>query len=209
MKTYWNDRYWAHHLARPEQNDLFEQLWVRRHLEFINTFPRGTVLDLGCGIGQNTAFWREQGFSVVSADLSETALTELKRRIPEADTVALDMTRPLPFPDGCFSVIFTSLSMHYFDKSTTSALVRELHRILKSGGVVIGSVNASTAYRYIADHAVTLEENFFLDGERTVRLFDKPQLDFFFSDFTPVLVEYTHSVRFHEPKDMWEFIYRK
>jgi SAM-dependent methyltransferase len=100
MGNYWNDNYWRRHLAEPERMDIFEELWIGKHQELIDKLNKGHALDLGCGIGQNTAFWRERGFSVVSADLSETALAELKRRIPEADTVALDMTRPLPFPDG-------------------------------------------------------------------------------------------------------------
>ena len=209
MKHYWNNGYWSQHLNRPDQNDLYERLWVEKHQALIDTLPKGRALDLGCGIGQNTAYWMEKGFEVVSADLSEVALAELKRRIPQAQILTLDMTAPLPFPDRAFDVVFASLSIHYFNEATTKALAKELWRILKPNGILMGSVNASTAYRYIADHAIKLEENFYIDGERTVRLFDKPQLDFFFQDFRELSAELTRTVRFHDPKEMWEFIYQK
>ena len=207
-KQYWNEGYWKHHLSRPQENDLFRELWVTRHQAFIDRLPRGELLDLGCGIGQNTDYFRSQGFSVTAADLSATALAELKGRCPNVATVELDMSRPLPFEDHCFDVVFASLSIHYFDRETTHALVREIRRILKAGGYLIGSVNSSKAYVYIKDHAVTLEDNYYMDGERAVRLFDREQLDDFFRDLQEVLLEETETVRFGDPKTMWEFIYR-
>jgi len=206
---YWNEGYWSRHLGQTEKMDLFEQLWITAHQDLIDSLPKGRVLDLGCGIGQNTAYFRQNGFEVISADLSQRALEELLRYIPDASVTCLDMRRPLPFEDQSFDVVFASLSIHYFDSETTCRLSGEIRRILKHGGYFIGSVNSSRAFRYIEDHARELEENFYFEGGRTVRLFDRAQFGRFFGNFEEILLCETRAVRFGSSKEMWEFVYRK
>lgn len=209
MKNYWNDGYWRRHLAEPERMDIFEDQWLWKHQALIDSLPKGRVLDLGCGIGQYTDLWLRNGFSVTSADISRHALDELKRRTPDAVTVELDMSQDLPFKDGVFDAVFANLSIHYFDEETTLKLAEEIRRILKPGGLFMGSVNSSKAYKYIEDFALVLAPNFYLSGERYIRLFDRPQFDLFFGKFKQVSLEETHTVRFRKSKDMWEFVYQK
>ena len=120
-----------------------------------------------------------------------------------------DHIKLLPFEDNSFDVVFANLSIHYFDCNTTMQLSDEIWRILKSGGLFMGSVNSSAAYEFIKDRVILLEENYYLSGERRVRLFDRPQFDYFFGQFTMLSLEEIHTVRFHNPRDHWEFILRK
>lgn len=209
MGNYWNDKYWRRHLAEPERMDIFEDLWIEKHRQLIDGLAKGEVLDLGCGIGQYTDYWLRKGFSVTSADISVNALNALKARTPEANTVPLDMSEPLPFADGIFDVVFANLSIHYFDEKTTLSLSDEIWRILKPGGLFIGSVNSSIAYEFIKDFAKVLEDHYYLSGERHIRLFDRAQFDFFFGRFTTLSLEEIHTVRFKNQRDHWEFIFRK
>ena len=209
LDNYWNDHYWPRHLTAPEGMDIFEDLWICKHQKWIDILPKGRVLDLGCGIGQFTDYWLNNGFQVTSADISANALHALKERTPVATTVKLDMSKPLPFADGTFDVVFANLSIHYFDEETTMALVGEIHRILKWGGLLIGSVNSSAAYKYVQDQATVLEPNYYLIGQRYIRLFDRLQFEQFFRQFKTVSLEETHIVRFKNPKDQWEFIFQK
>lgn len=73
MGNYWNDNYWRRHLAEPERMDIFEELWIGKHQELIDKLNKGHVLDLGCGIGQFTDYWINNGFQVTSADISVNA----------------------------------------------------------------------------------------------------------------------------------------
>ena len=143
MGNYWNDNYWRRHLAEPERMDIFEELWIGKHQELIDKLNKGHALDLGCGIGQFTDYWINNGFQVTSADISVNALNALKERTPTATTVELDMSQPLPFADAAFDVVFANLSIHYFDEKTTLALSNEIHRVLKPRALFIGSVNSS------------------------------------------------------------------
>lgn len=99
--------------------DICNALWVEKRQRLIDTLPKDTVLDLGCGIGQFTEYWLRNGFSVVSADISRIAVDELRKRIPNVNTSELDMSKTLPFQDGSLGVVFANLSIHYFDGETT------------------------------------------------------------------------------------------
>ena len=35
----WNKDFWQRHLSDKDAMDLFEQLWLRRHLDFLGSFP--------------------------------------------------------------------------------------------------------------------------------------------------------------------------
>ena len=209
MGNYWNDNYWRRHLAEPERMDIFEELWIGKHQELIDKLNKGHAMDLGCGIGQFTDYFIDNGFQVTSADISVNALNALKERTPAATTVELDMSQPLPFADSAFDVVFANLSIHYFDKKTTFALSNEIYRVLKPGGLFIGSVNSSVAYEIVKDKAKVLEDNYYLIGERYIRLFDRPQFDHFFGQFKMVSLEEIHTVRFKNQRDHWEFIFQK
>lgn len=189
--------------------DIFDGLWVQKHQALIDALPKGAVLDLGCGIGQYTDYWIENGFQVTAADISAHALEALKARTPNAITLEVDMSSPLPFHDHTFDVVFANLSIHFFDENTTRLLSNEIHRILKTGGLFIGSVNSSKAYPIIRDQVQTLADHFYLSGERYIRLFDREQFDRFFGQFKILSLEETHTVRFKKEKDMWEFIFQK
>ncbi len=209
MKDFWNNTYWSKHLSRKDEMDIFDDLWICKHQDMIDSLKKGNVLDLGCGIGQYTDFWMKNGFRVISADLSEKALAALRERNPAANTVQLDMSRSLPFNDGAFDVVFANLSIHYFDSKTTMALSDEIHRILKPGGLFMGSANSTFAYQYIKDEAKVLEEKFYWTDDRFIRLFDRPQFDQFFGQFRTVSLEENHITRFKSPKCQWEFVFMK
>lgn len=206
---YWNNGCWSRHLSAPNRMDICNALWVEKHQRLIDTLPKNSVLDLGCGIGQFTEYWLRNGFSVVSADISRIALDELRRRIPNANTLELDMGKTLPFQDGSFGVVFANLSIHYFESEATMQLSNEIWRMLKPDGLFMGSMNSSAAYEFIKDHIIPLEDNYYLSGERKVRLFDRQQFDLFFGKFAALLLEDIHTVRFQNPRDHWEFIFQK
>jgi SAM-dependent methyltransferase len=53
-----------------------------------------------------------------------------------------DITAAFPFRDRAFDHVIASLSIHYFDAETTSAIVREIARVLQPDGLLIARVNA-------------------------------------------------------------------
>ena len=189
--------------------DHVEDPWIEEY-ESVFMNHSGKLLDLGCGVGQYSAYFKSQGFDVTAGDISERALTYLNGKDPNIKTVRLDMTEPLPFENDSFDVVFANLSIHFFSAEDTENLISEVKRILKSGGLFIGSCNSSKAYKYIENSSTVIEPGFYLeDGGRSVRLFDKAQFDLFFSDMETILLEEVETVRFNKSKNMWKFIYRR
>jgi SAM-dependent methyltransferase len=205
-KSYWNEKYWVRHIANDDL-DHVEDPWIEKYEDIFMPF-KGRLLDLGCGVGQYSAYFKSQGFDVTAGDISERALTYLNGKDPDIKTVRLDMTEPLPFADNSFDVVFANLSIHFFSAADTENLIKEVRRILKDGGLFIGSCNSSKAYKYIADKSCVIENNFYLeDGGRYVRLFDRAQFDHFFEGWKNIVLCEVETVRFNKSKNMWEFIY--
>jgi len=207
--NYWNDGYWKRHLEDDlEKLDFLDDIWIDKYKEIIDNIKKGKVLDLGCGLGQYTKYFLDKGFEVISADISIEALNNLKQKIPNANTVKLDMSKPLEFSNDTFDLVIANLSIHYFDLETTRNLISEIKRIIKPNGYFIGSVNSKKAYEFIKGHAVFLDDNYYFSKGRNIRLWDKEQFDYFFKDFEKIVLEETSTVRWNKRKDMWEFIYK-
>lgn len=69
---------------------LVERAWLDRFLSHVP--PGGTVLDLGCGMGEPIArYLIEQGFAVVGVDSSPSMIARCRRRFPEAEWIVADM----------------------------------------------------------------------------------------------------------------------
>lgn len=208
--NYWNDCYWKKHLEdhKGEKLDFINDLWLDKYREYLEKINKGKCLDLGCGIGQYTKYFRDLGFDVVAADISHEALKKVKEEVPDARILELDMSKDFDIPDNSFDVVFASLSIHYFDTVTTKNILKEIKRILKPNGYFIGAVNSSKTYKFIKDRAVELEPNFYKEGSRTVRLWDSLQFQEFFKDFKIEILEEVTTTRWNKEKIMWEFIVR-
>ena len=207
-KRYWNEKYWVRHMKNDDL-DHVDDIWVAEY-EDVFMPHKGKLLDLGCGIGQYSEYFMGKGFDVVAGDISPRALEFLSHKNPDIKTVTLDMTEPLSFADNSFDVVFANLSIHFFSQKDTEALIAEVKRILKNGGLFIGSCNSSKAYKCIENSSTVIEPGFYMeDGGRSVRLFDEAQFKFFFSDFEEIMLSEIDTTRFNKSKCMWEFIYRK
>lgn len=191
---------------KGEKLDFLSDLWIEKYTGTFNKMPKGKALDLGCGLGQYTEYLLNKGYDVTSADIPVEVLNQLKSYIPDANIKQLDMSKPLPFEDNSFDLVFANLSIHYFDKETTISLLKEIKRILKENGYFIGSVNSTKTFKFIKDSAIELEENYYFENGRNVRLWNQEQFDEFVIDFNLEELHEVETTRWNKTKIMWEFI---
>lgn len=196
-----NDEYWKEHINKKLEIDM----WIDEYNEYFS--KKGKCLELGCGIGQYSKRLIEYGYDVTSTDISEIALKEVKKFNNNAQIV--NMEENLPFDDSSFDLVFASLSIHYFDDKITKNLMSEIKRVLKPNGLFIGSVNGKEGLNAIKETAVKIEENFYLNKNKYIRLFDEDELRKYLNIFDIELIEKREIVRFEHTKNYYVFIVKK
>ncbi|WP_442874409.1 class I SAM-dependent methyltransferase [Amycolatopsis sp. NBC_00438] len=98
------------------------------------------ILDAGCGSGPLFAALRDRGALVTGSDRSAGMVAQARQRLgDDADLRVADLADPLPFPDDAFDDVMASLVLHYLEDWTLT--LAELHRVLRTGGRLIASVN--------------------------------------------------------------------
>lgn len=196
-----NDEYWKEHINK----ELEEDIWIDAYNSFFEN--KGKCLDLGCGIGQYSKRLMEYGYDVISADISDIALKKVSEFNEQIKKI--DMRENLPFVDNSFDLVFANLSIHYFSDDVTKKLMEEIKRILKNGGLFIGSVNGIQGYEKIKDTALELEQHYWFNKNKYIRLFDKEDLEYYLSIFKILNIEERETVRFEHKKNYWVFFVQK
>lgn len=91
------------------------------------------VCDMGCGPGHLARHLSEFGVDAMGVDVSPVMVGVARRRNPEIRFEQGDMLR-LPFPDGSFAGIAAFYSIIHIERPRVTDALREMHRVLKSGG---------------------------------------------------------------------------
>ncbi len=157
------------------------------------------VLDLACSVGQST--------------------TALKRRLPQARVVGLDLAAPmlryahlrattqdvdvefrqesaadLSFADASFDLVYCNILFHEVPRATAESVVAEAHRVLRPGGLFVVQDFANRSPdgpMDMADYHRSIDTNF--NGEPYAS-------DFVYSDFLGLLrTHFAHVDPDHRP----------
>jgi len=129
-----SERYEEHHRERRDEGDfVFVPERIPLFQEAIGTGRR--VLDLGCRSGALTRHFVE-GNTVVGLDIDAAALA--KAAALGIEPVQANVEEPLPFDDGSFDAVVAGELFEHLQ--FPDALAAEIHRVLRSGGILVGSV---------------------------------------------------------------------
>jgi ubiquinone/menaquinone biosynthesis C-methylase UbiE len=120
-------------LATEYDNETTD-FWERFPKTFFDEFSQkvnGKVLDVGSGPGRDGVLLQQRGLEVVCLDASEAMLELCKQK--GLNTIQGDFMS-LPFPDGSFSGVWAYTSLLHVNKAVITQALKEIHRVLKSGG---------------------------------------------------------------------------
>ena len=113
--------------------------WMVRRMVAKFATPDAPILDAGCGTGLNLRHLPEGS---VGVDINPRNIALLRQRLPNHTVIEGDV-EALPFDDASFgTVLCTEVIEHIPDPS---AALAEYRRVLRPGGVLIGSVPARSA----------------------------------------------------------------
>ena len=128
------ERYEEHHRERRDEGDfVFVPERIPLFRAAIGTGMR--VLDLGCRSGALTRHFLD-GNEVVGLDVDRAALA--KAEALGIEPVEADVEQPLPFADASFDAVVAGEVLEHLQ--LPEALVAEARRVLRPGGVLVGSV---------------------------------------------------------------------
>jgi len=105
--------------------------------------PGAAVLDLGCGAGVPVTRWlTERGFVVTGVDVSARQLELARRNVPEGTFLKADMSEVVFAPES-FDAVIAFHSIIHVPRSEHAALIENIHRWLKSGGVFLATMTVT------------------------------------------------------------------
>ena len=113
------------------------------------------LLELGFGQGRDTFFFARQGVRVTGFDYSPHAVEIVRARSLElglSDRVRVaehDLRQPIPLPDGSVDACFAHMLLCMeLSVAEISYILREIHRVLCPGGLVVYTVRSSHDKHY-------------------------------------------------------------
>ena len=123
---------------------LFDQLLRGR------IAPGMRVLDAGCGGGRNLVYLLREGYDVHAVDADPQGV-QYVREMAEALAPGLDPAQirrepieRMSWPDGWFDVVISNAVLHFArDDAQFEAMVREMWRVLRPGGMLFARLASS------------------------------------------------------------------
>ena len=138
---FWDDFF---RQRRESGHDLdWGGLWTAPFLAPLREAGVRTILELGCGTGNDAARLAAEGYSVTAIDLSREAIEQAQVKFGSlVRFMVADITQRLPFPDGGLDAVMSNVAVHMFPDRVTRSVFAEVGRLIRPGGLFLFHVNA-------------------------------------------------------------------
>lgn len=204
----------------------FHNMYMKKNL------PTGKVLDFGCGTGNNSIFFIENGYDVFGVDVNEVVLELIKKNLEnrhlgsqwrERFSIISPDCMKLPFEDNFFDFVLSNQVLYYLSsEEQIRKTCRELSRCLRPGGIVfftmMGPRNYYMQYHLKQKHPggiyeISIDEpghRLYGNQELIYLVRDEEHLRDIFSEFECVSTGYFDQAMFDMKSNFhWIFIGKK
>ncbi len=151
---------------------------IERCLAFLRPSPGDMILDVGCGVGTLAFHAARRGARCVGADYSRKSIEVACRLSAEYEKSGwvrylVADAHELPFAGSLFAKVVAADFVEHIPDSSKPGLFREMHRVLKPGGILVVFTD-NLLYERLALAARNLRNR--LRGKSRARLEDKNPL---------------------------------
>ena len=129
----------------------------RRHrrspllVEWLRYLPAGaSLLDLGCGGGQDSSDLGRRGYRVVGVDRASALLSAGRRRYRSLPLIRADL-RQLPFQAASFDGLWAAASLMHLPKPVARRILADLCKLVRPGGLFAATVTYGVKSRLVTD----------------------------------------------------------
>ncbi|QRP43839.1 GrpB family protein [Amycolatopsis sp. FDAARGOS 1241] len=128
---------YADHAAKSVTNALYDRPAI---VELAGDVAGKRVLDAGCAAGHLSALLAARGADVLGLDVSQGLISLARKEFGAvAEFEVADLAQPLSLEDSSVDVVTASLVLHYL--ADFGPALREFHRVLRPGGLLVFSVH--------------------------------------------------------------------
>lgn len=149
--------------VRRSVNPSFDTLPSYGHVFYFESskeFIKGKViLDVGCWTGQFEHLTYKSAKTIIGIDSNPQAIAFAKKNLPEG-TFKVASALKLPYSNSYFDTVFLMGVIEHVPKGSEKKVLRQIHRVLKPGGILILSTDNKQLLSILFDPA------YFLIGHR-------------------------------------------
>ena len=152
------------------------------------------IVELGAGLGRDTIFFAQNSIHVEALDYSQEAIKAINIKSKKLDlkefikTKVFDVRKKLPFNndtiDACFSHMLYCMALSNLDLEN---LNKEIHRILKPGGINIYTVRHTDDGDY--KNGIHIGEDLYENDGFIVHFFSKDKINHLSKNFEILNIE--------------------
>lgn len=176
------EQFWAASAFRYKYHYHLPRLFDR----IAASYPGAALLEIGCGMGDDTAQWAKRGMRVTAIDLTEPAVECTRKRLQTCGLQAEVRTgnaEALGFPDNSFDLVYSFGVLHH--SPDTPKTIEEVRRVLKPSGRALIMLYNRNSLNYVIHRML----NYPFDGSRkdpcpVEHTYTKEQIRDMFSNFT-------------------------
>jgi len=146
--------------------------------EFFHNYPKGSVLDLGCGQGRDSIFLASLGYQVTAVDSSQIGIEQMMKHASKIDGIVANI---LDWEvKEKFDIILFDMVLHSFEKEQQIELIKKYSRNLK--GLMFIVFPDDMTSDYFMSLFDSLESDWILSSEMIIK--DVPKIEGANTDYT-------------------------
>jgi SAM-dependent methyltransferase len=131
-------------------------------------FESPRLLDIGCGVGSDLAFFADQGISASGIDISSTSVAIAKSRGLEVQQMDLHQ---IALPAGSFDILYSMNGLVHVPAEYLDSVLRDVSRLLVEGGMFCSGSYGGREFQKFVSMESGLRGESLSGGEPNTRFF--------------------------------------